>query len=575
MKKLLSLLFCISAISCSTYELNIVHANDHHSHLEADNMSIVLNGKKVKADVGGFSSMVTKINELRNTEKNVLTMHAGDAITGTMYYSLFKGDADADMMNVAKFDVFALGNHEFDGGNEGLVKLLDRLENIPTVSSNVIAPKGSVLYKRWTPYIIKEIGGEKIGIIGLEVTKKTKESSSPGPEIVFKDELETAQQYADIMKELGINKVILLSHAGTEKNMEIAQKVSGIDVIVSGDTHYLYGDQYKENGFNPYTGYPTVFKSPAGEPVYVVEAWQYSWLLGHLKVKFDDKGIVTEAEGKPVLFVKDEFRVKKDGKYVTLEGKEKQELLDYIAKNPYIEIARPDEKAEKVLSTYRAEKEVLAKQILGKIVGEAMPGGSENRIPSAVNPKGSIATRLVTESMMDDLKSMGTGNIDLTIQNSGGVRSTILPGDYSYNDVMQLLPFGNTLAVVEMKGADVEQVIEDALQFALVDGSTGAFPYGAGIRYEAVKTPINGKRVIKVEIQNRKTNKWEKLDPNKVYVVGTNSYIAGGKDGYKTFKKYNFTDTFLPDNESFIKYLKKNKELKSFTESNVKFHYNR
>lgn len=81
------------------------------------------------------------------------------------------------MMNNTGFDYFTLGNHEFDAGNEGLKKFLDYLK-VPTISANVIPDKGSILEGYWKPYAIKEIDGQKIGIIGMDVVKKTKESSS-------------------------------------------------------------------------------------------------------------------------------------------------------------------------------------------------------------------------------------------------------------------------------------------------------------------------------------------------------------------------------------------------------------
>lgn len=192
--------------------------------------------------------------------------------------------------------------------------------------------------------------------------------------------------------------------------------------------------------------------------------------------------------------------------------------------------------------------------------GSAMPGGSANRIPNKAgsNPEGSIATRFIAETMYNELKT-----VDLTIQNAGGVRADILPGNVTFNDAYTFLPFGNTLYTYKMEGSLVKQVLEDAMQFALVDGSTGAFPYGAGIRYEANEIPnAEGKRLVSVEVLNKQTQQWEPIDDNKRYLVGTNAYVASGKDGYKTFgklfndPKYEGVDTYLPDAESFIKFMK-------------------
>lgn len=588
MKKLIYLAPLAFILSCSaaqvdsgkSFELNVLHINDHHSHLEPETVKVNVDGVGTDVTIGGYPEILSLVKEKKAKVKNPLVLHAGDAITGTLYFTLFGGSADAEMMNLTGFDYFTLGNHEFDAGNEGLKKFLDFLK-VPVVSSNVIPQKGSILEGYWKPYGIKVINGEKVGVIGLDVVKKTKESSSPGKDIVFTDEVTTAQTYADVLKQQGVNKIILLSHAGAEKNFEIAQKVTGIDVIVSGDTHYLFADEsLKKMGLPVVSTYPTKFTSPAGEPVYVVEAWEYAKLLGHLNVKFDENGVVQSVETNPLIpFHADSkfTRKDKDGNKYEPQGKEREQIVKSLEANKFFVKAKADEQAAKMLEKYKKEKQTLGSQIVGVLEGPAMPGGSANRIPNSANPKGSVATRFIAETMLTQMRSLG-GQIDLTIQNSGGVRADIQPGQMSFNDAYTILPFGNTLYLLKMTGAEVKQVIEDALQFALVDGSTGAFPYGAGIRYEANQYPdAKGNRVTKVEVQDAKTGKWEAIKLDKMYTVGTNVYIATGKDGYTTFGKVNQErggeDTYLPDAESLIKFLKVNPKFNTYTDSNVKFNF--
>lgn len=575
-----TILAATSIFAAKAIEVNILHINDHHSHLEPETLSFKIGGKSTKVKIGGYPEVIHEIKRLKKSSKNPIVLHAGDAITGTLYFTLFGGSADAAMMNITGFDYFTLGNHEFDAGNEGLKKFLDFLK-VPVLSANVTPNKGSILEGYWKPYAIKKIGKEKIGIIGLDTVKKTVESSSPGKDIVFKDEVEIAQKYANILKKQGVNKIILLSHAGTEKNFEIAQKVSGIDIIITGDTHYLFGNEdYRKLGLPVVHEYPTKFISPAGEPVYVVEGWEYSKLVGHLNVKFDAKGLVKEIKGLPVIpYHEDSTFERKDaeGNKYNPEGAERAAILKELSSSKYFVKAVADKKGAAVLAHFKKEKQTLGDQVVGKITGEKMPGGSANRIPNTANPKGSIATRFVAETMLTQMRSFGS-HIDLTIQNSGGVRSDILPGEMTFNDAYTLLPFANTLFLLEMTGAEVKQVLEDALEFALVQGSTGAFPYGAGIRFEANQyKDANGKRLVKVEIQDEKTGLWNEIDVNKIYKVGTNAYIAGGKDGYKTFgevvKSRGGEDTYLPDAESLIKFMKLNNNFKSYTDSNVKFNF--
>ena len=158
--------------SSSSFELNVAHINDHHSHLEEETMPLKLNGKTVTVHIGGLPRVAQEIKNFRQNNKNTLVLHAGDAVTGTLYYTLFEGKADAKLMNAINFDVYTLGNHEFDDGNKFLKSFLDAL-TIPIISANVVPDKGSILEGKWKPYIIKTIGGQKVGIIGIDVVKKT------------------------------------------------------------------------------------------------------------------------------------------------------------------------------------------------------------------------------------------------------------------------------------------------------------------------------------------------------------------------------------------------------------------
>lgn len=567
-------------LSAKTLELNLIHINDHHSHLEEEKMDLVLNGKKVTVNVGGMPRMIQRITDLKKSSKNNLVLHAGDALSGTLYYTLFKGKADAALMNVGHFDLFTLGNHEFDDGNTVLKNFLDELK-IPVVSANVIPDKGSILEGKWTPYVIKKIDGQDVAIVGLDVVGKTIESSSPGKDIKFHDEVETAKKMVAELQAKGINKIIFLSHAGYEKNLEIAEKVSGIDVIITGDTHYLLGESYKEYGLKPVAEYPKKIMSPAGEPVYVAEAWCYSHMVGNMKVKFDDKGVITELKAEPTIVIGDSsFEVKNDkGEKSELQGKEREDIIKYVNSRKDIKFVKEDPAAQKVLARYKAEKNELGKKEIGNITQE-IPGGSANRIPNDKNPEGSLATTLVSETVLHMLKNMGTGNVDMVIMNSGGIRISLVPGKISYDDAYTLLPFtSNTIYILKMNGAEIKQVIEDALNFALDGGSSGAFPYGAGIRFEATREGTLGTRVKKIEMLDAKTNKWIPIDAKKTYTVGTNSYIAAGKDGYTTFGKITSTpgregtNTHLGVETSFINYVKEKKTVGRPESSNVKFKY--
>ena len=565
-------------ISANMFELNVAHINDHHSHLEEEKMPLKLNGQTVTATIGGLPRVAQEIKDFRKNNKNTLILHAGDAVTGTLYYTLFEGKADAQLMNAINFDAFTLGNHEFDDGNKVLKSFLDAL-TIPIVSSNVVPDKGSILEGKWKPYLIKNVGGQKVGIIGIDVVKKTKESSSPGDDIKFTDEVETARKYAKELQDQGINKIILLSHAGYEKNVEIGEKVDGIDLIISGDTHYLLGKEFEQFGLVPEKAdYPKKVNSPNGNPVYIAEAWNYSYLLGEMKAKFDKNGVIKELIPAPKVLIGDTFEIKNfEGKAVQLGEKEKSTILNSIKNNKNIKVVKNDPVTQKLLDRYQKEKTELGKRSVGKITEEIL-GGSDNRVPGPHNKDGSFATTLVAESVLHKLRNMGTGNVDFVIGNAGNVRITLNPGNFTYDQAYSLLPFtSNTVFITDITGAEVKQVLEDAIDYVLNGGSTGAFPYGAGIRYEATKEGKLGTRFKKIEVFDFKANKWVPIDSKKSYILAVNSYIAQGKDGYTTLGKITAqkrgTDTHLSDTKIFIDYLKEKKEVGKPKSTNVIFKY--
>ena len=138
-----------NTVSNEPLTLNILHINDHHSHVEQETQTLTIAGKETEFTIGGFARVAAKITERKQNLDNVLTLHAGDAITGTLYFSSFEGTADADLMNMVCFDAFALGNHEFDRGDEGLKYFLDALNegncNTPVLAANVRPAIGTPL----------------------------------------------------------------------------------------------------------------------------------------------------------------------------------------------------------------------------------------------------------------------------------------------------------------------------------------------------------------------------------------------------------------------------------------------
>ncbi|MCH9813289.1 MAG: NAD nucleotidase [Epsilonproteobacteria bacterium] len=514
---------------------SLIHINDHHSHLTSETMSLYFNGEKTYTALGGFPRVVTKIKALQETETNPITLHAGDIIQGTLFYTLFKGEPDAVMMNQINWDAVTLGNHEFDDGDEGLKSLLDAMPDVPMISANVVPQAGNILENYWEPYRIIEREGERIGIIGLEIGQKTKVSSSPSDEIDFLDEITTTQKYVDALRKQGINKIILLSHFGMDNDLDLASKVNGVDIIIDGDSHSLMGDFSMVGLTSHFNEYPKETLSKSGEKVCVTSAWQYAYVVGNLKVDFDESGQVTKCEGTPYLLLGDSFQQKDaTGAKVEVNATKKAEILTVINTNDQLDIVTEDADTLQKLDVY--SNQIDEKK--AEVVGAASEFLGHNRIPGDVKdgvsnlPLGSDIAPLVAKSFYD--KSL---RADVCIQNAGGVRVAIEQGDIDIEKAYTLLPFSNTLFEIDMRGSEIKQVLEDAItNFQDNGGSTGSFPYAYGIKYDVDLTQPANSRVSNIEVLDRTAQTWSAITPDTTYVVVTNDYIAAGRDGYTTFK---------------------------------------
>ena len=161
---------------------------------------------------------------------------------------------------------------------------------------------------------------------------------------------------------------------------------------------------------------------------------------------------------------------------------------------------------------------------------------------------------------------------DIAIQNGGGVRTDIAKGDLTMGDAYKLLPFANTLVEMDMTGAEIKAVLEEALDYALQpDGSTGAYPYAAGLRWHVDTTKPAGQRLSNMEFKGRRDSSWSPLKKAETYKLVTNNYIAGGRDGYLTFKTVKndgrYVDTYLDYAQSFVDYVRERGSVGKLPES--------
>jgi|GEM_PF-124455 len=559
-------------------DMRILHINDHHSHLKPNTgLSLNFNGVATQVEMGGFARVAATFNSIAaDYQGNLLKLHAGDALTGDLYYTLFKGEADAALMNQVCFDAFALGNHEFDGGDAGLKTFLDYLNvnspcgATPVLAANVIPQVGTPLAAKTTqdylkPYIVREFEGEKVGIIGIDIVGKTQNSSKPLPTTEFRDEAQTAQQYIDKLTQEGINKIILMTHYGYQNDLALAQKLHGVDVIIGGDSHTLLGSNTMSTlGLTPDGPYPTQVKDTAGNPVCIGQAWQYAQAVGDMKVSFTPEGVVDSCDGITRIMLGNTFKQKDAaGAQQAANGANLEAIQKVITASPEFAMVTPDAKAQAVVEQYSSKVDAMKATEIGKVAEtlclERIPGQgySKSCDAASVRAHGSDISNLVAKAFLaQSLRA------DISIQNAGGVRVDIAAGTITTGDAYVLLPFANTLVNLDMTGAQIVAVLEDAFDYAIAkDGSTGAYPYAAGLRWDVDRSKPKGQRFSNVEVKGKKDSTWSPIDLNKTYVVVTNDYTASGKDGYATFGTVykdptKVENTYLDYAQSFVDYVK-------------------
>lgn len=585
----LALALCLTLAACSApdarspaaqeaepYTLTILHINDHHSHLEARELDFDVSDLALEAGpadgrlpvaYGGFPLLATLIEARAAAHDSVLTLHAGDAITGTLYYTLFEGEADAAMMNRICFDAFALGNHEFDHGDAGLAKFLDFLSGgacqTAVLSANVVPHDASPLVGRFQPSAVFERGGRRIGVIGLVIAEKTRISSSPDPDTRFLDETEAAQGEIDRLRADGVEQIILLTHLQYANDLALARALTGVDVIVGGDSHTLLGerDTLAPLGFTPEGPYPTLEINADGDPVCVVQAFDNAQVLGELRVSFDEAGRVITCSGAPMFPVAASGYAYRQGEAdITLSDEDATIVRAALERHGLLHPVEADAPSDALLAGFTAQLAELRTTVIGQAAETLcmvrLPGeGRAEPLCSREETyeQGAHISTLVAQAFLER-----EGSADIAIQNAGGVRTSIPAGPVTIADAFTVLPFANTLHVLTLSGAEIVATLEEAVAASASGG--GAYPYAAGLRFAVDMSAEPGARISAVEVNSRLAGEWAPINPNAEYRVVTNSFTAGGGDGYTVFAwasaEGRFTDTYAEYAQSFVDHVR-------------------
>ncbi|MCX7654291.1 MAG: bifunctional UDP-sugar hydrolase/5'-nucleotidase [Fervidobacterium sp.] len=490
MKKYLVFVVLLFTLFAFAVKITVFHINDTHGRAwpftdSAGNI------------IGGFATLATIIDAERKINPNVLFLHAGDLNTGVPESDLLNALPDIFVLNRMKLDAMAVGNHEFDKPREVLIKQLSWAK-FPLLSANIYKD-GKPFF---TPYVIKDVGGIKVAVVGF-TTEHTKILEGPNSEdLEFKNVIEVAKKLIPELRKQA-NVVIALTHLGVGQGYsslyttadQLAKEVEGIDLIIDGHSHTNMTKPLIVNG------------------VPIVQAFEWAKVVGRADIYFEG-GKITKIEWEAIPVVQSKV-VGKDAagknilQVVTQEALYVKTPLDYFKK--------------------------LGGAKLDTVIGttEILLDGERANVRS----KTTNLANLIADSM---LWKVGA---EVALTNGGGIRASIKPGNITIRDILTVLPFGNTLYVLEMKGSDLIKVFEYA---ASVPNGQGAFLQVAGATWRS-----EGGKLTQLLVGGKP------VEAEKIYKVVTNDYMAAGGDGYAMLKGQKGYNTFFVMADVVVEYIQK------------------
>ena len=378
-------------------EFVMLFTNDFHSQIEPTD-----------DNKGGVLRLKALVDSVRTAEPYVLLADAGDLVQGTYYFSLLNGVVEMKMLDMLKYDIRTIGNHEFDKKMSGLGDML-ALSKVPVVASNYDF-SNTDLARYVVPSKILNAGDIKVGFIGLNVRLLNLVNKTACEGVVWQDAVDVADQYAAELREQGADIVIAISHLGYGSGSTayyydcgIAARTHHIDMIIGGHSHTTLRKA-------------TYATDLDGDKVPIVQTGSKGLNLGYAKVKLDKSG-------KPSF----QYRL--------------------IPVNSRLD-NRVDPAFSSIIDDYAAEVKEKMDVKLGYAQYELRRGTPES-------PLGNLSA----DGLIWMAKQFHNVDADVAVYNSGGVRANIAAGDVTLGDVYAVFPFDNVLSLVTITGRNLRYLM--------------------------------------------------------------------------------------------------------------------
>ena len=516
-KKLLSLLLVIAMI----FALAVPAFAEGETPSMAGK-TVIVHSNDVHGAIAGYANMAALAAEYESQGAKVIVADAGDFSQGKVEVSSNKGLNAVKMMNAAGYDVATLGNHEFDYGYAQLKENLKEA-TFSTICCNILDENGKPAFEGSKVF---DIDGLKVGFIGVN-TPESQTKANPAlikglTWLAGNDMVKAVQAEADKLKADGTDVIVVLSHLGVDseskpnRSTDLWAGLTGVDFIIDGHSHTVM-----EKGDN---NEPIQSTGTAFENVGVI-------VIDNATKKIESNKLVKVTEDS----AKDEA-----------VAKAAQDITDAIN----AEYGTVFAKSEVELNGDRSYN--TKTDLYGNRDGETNLGD------------------LITDSMVWSVKKTGGVTVDekniVAVTNGGGIRAAIKAGDVTKKDVNTVLPFGNTIAVVYVTGAELLEALE-ASTYCSPDSAIGGFPQVSGINYtvdaskayDANDTTYPGSTYYGPKTINRVTIdsiNGQAFDAKATYAVITNNFLAAGGDTYYAFASASAQfDTGIPLDEALMDYI--------------------
>ena len=519
-----SVLLILFLSACAT--ASVKHAPVHLVIVGTTDVHGWFNGHVTKdLQYGGVALLASYVNALRaENENRVVLVDSGDLFQGTLESNFFEGEPVIKAYNVLGYSASAVGNHEFDYGPAGpgsvarnpgddplgALKRNAAMAKFPFLSANM-TEKATGRTPSWAlPYAIVEVGGARLGIIGLSTPDTPNVTiGSNVASLNFGDPVPATVAAARELRAKGADAVIVIAHMGghctdvndvhdvasCEKQQEAMQLLASlpagtIDAYFAGHTHA----QMRQivNG------------------VPATQGLAYSVEFSTLDLWIDRDGHRVDAARtniRPLTMICGRVYQGTD----RCESRDAPKGAALVPRTFLGRVIEPDPKVAAVVAPYL--EKVAAKR--GEKLG-VQSAGVFNRNYAAEAPLGDLLADALRRSL----------NTDIALVNSGGIRSPLPAGDLVYSDIFEVSPFDNYGAIVTMTG----QQLTDTLRLT-TSGERGIMQV-SGLRYtfdaakDADKPPSERNRLVSVTLEDGTP-----LDPNKLYRVAMPDFLAGGGDG--------------------------------------------